>query len=109
MSPPAALGMTRTPFRPAAWSLSTKLVVTVVGLFLAVTLATSSLTVVLLHNFLQAQLDKDVTASVLRDGGRWISTVTAAGPEGAAAPPEAVALPAAVAPSSASPCATGWP
>lgn len=70
MSPAAAAGAARTRFRPAVWSLSTKLVATVVGLFLAVTLATSSLTVLLLHNYLQDQLDSDVTASVAREGGR---------------------------------------
>ncbi|KQZ89667.1 histidine kinase [Phycicoccus sp. Root563] len=70
MSPAAAVGAARTRFPPAVWSLSTKLVATVVGLFLAVTLATSSLTVFLLHNYLQGQLDSDVIANVMRDGGR---------------------------------------
>ncbi|MEO5981543.1 MAG: HAMP domain-containing sensor histidine kinase [Pedococcus sp.] len=84
MSRAAALGMTRSPFRPAVWSLSTKLVTTVVGLFLAVTLATSSLTVLMLHDYLQGQLDSDVTASVLRDGGRVDTDGDGRGPGGGA-------------------------
>jgi two-component system OmpR family sensor kinase len=41
-----------------------------VALFVAVTLATASLTVVLLQHFLMAQLDEDVRASAMRVEGR---------------------------------------
>ncbi|SDP60299.1 two-component system, OmpR family, sensor kinase [Pedococcus dokdonensis] len=62
MTPAAAAGSARSHLNPVTWSLSTKLVATVVGLFLAVTLATSSLTVVLLRGFLTDRLDADVVA-----------------------------------------------
>ena len=79
MSPSAVAGAARSRLHPAGWSLSTKLVATVVGLFLAITLATSTLTVVLLQGFLTDQLDHDVQAISQRavggpgptgDGGR---------------------------------------
>jgi two-component system OmpR family sensor kinase len=53
-----------------AWSLGAKLVAVVVGLFLVVTVATASLTVVALHHYLRDQLDSGVQASVARAGGR---------------------------------------
>jgi two-component system OmpR family sensor kinase len=69
MSPSAAVGSARSHLNPATWSLSTKLVATVVGLFLAVTLASGALTVLLLHHSLVRQLDDGVTASLVRAGG----------------------------------------
>ncbi|WP_406833025.1 HAMP domain-containing sensor histidine kinase [Pedococcus sp. KACC 23699] len=69
MSPAPAVGAARSRLRPATWSLGAKLVATVVGLFLAVTLATSSLTVLLLHDYLQGQLDQDLRSSAVRLGG----------------------------------------
>ncbi|WP_345501064.1 sensor histidine kinase [Pedococcus ginsenosidimutans] len=69
MSPAAAVGAARHRLHPATWSLSTKLMATVVGLFLTVTLATSSLTVLLLHDYLQGQLDQDLRSSAVRLGG----------------------------------------
>jgi two-component system, OmpR family, sensor kinase len=59
----------RTTLGPRAWSLRTKLVAIVVGLFLAVTLATASVTVLLLQNYLLDQLDRDVQATLVRAGG----------------------------------------
>ncbi|HEY7719360.1 MAG TPA: hypothetical protein VH915_11385, partial [Pedococcus sp.] len=56
----------RERLRPSRWRLSTKLVASMIALFIAVTLATASLTVVLLHNFLMTQLDRDVRASAMR-------------------------------------------
>jgi two-component system OmpR family sensor kinase len=55
---------------PSSWSLTTKLVTSVVGLFLIVTVATSALTAVLMHDYLLNQLDRDVLASTLRTSGR---------------------------------------
>jgi two-component system OmpR family sensor kinase len=55
--------------RPSRWSLRTKLVAVVVGLFLVVTVATAALTVLLLRNSLMDQLDRDVTTAVLRAAG----------------------------------------
>ena len=69
MSPTAAVGSARSHLNPATWSLSSKLVATVVGLFLAVTLASGALTVLLLHQSLVRQLDNGVTASLVRAGG----------------------------------------
>jgi two-component system OmpR family sensor kinase len=69
MSPAPAVGSARSRLNPAAWSLSSKLVATVVGLFLAVTLASGALTVLLLHQSLVRQLDEGVTASLVRAGG----------------------------------------
>ena len=86
MSPPAAVGSARSHLNPATWSLSSKLVATVVGLFLAVTLATSALTVLLLHDYLQGQLDNDVRASVMREGGRPDPDGNGRGPTGGGAP-----------------------
>ena len=51
---------------PARWRLSTKLVASMVALFVAVTLLTASLTVLLLKGFLMTQLDRDVRASAMR-------------------------------------------
>ena len=48
------------------WRLSSKLVASMLALFVAVTLATGSLTVVLLNSFLMTQLDRDVQASAMR-------------------------------------------
>jgi two-component system OmpR family sensor kinase len=50
--------------------LSTKLVASMLALFLAVTVATGALTVVALNSFLMAQLDQGVTTSALRVGQR---------------------------------------
>jgi two-component system OmpR family sensor kinase len=69
MSPSAVAGTARSRLRPAAWSLSTKLVATVVGLFLVITLATSALTVVLLNNYLLDRLADDLQAISQRAGG----------------------------------------
>ncbi|KRF28979.1 HAMP domain-containing sensor histidine kinase [Phycicoccus sp. Soil802] len=69
MSPAPAVGSARSRLDPAAWSLSSKLVATVVGLFLVVTLASGALTVLLLHHSLVRQLDEGVTASLVRAGG----------------------------------------
>ena len=69
MSPSDVAGAARSRLHPATWSLSTKLVATVVGLFLAVTLASGALTVLLLHQSLERQLDQGVTASLVRAGG----------------------------------------
>ena len=85
MSPAAAaVGEARSRLNPATWTLSTKLIATVVGLFLAVTLATASLTVLLLHNFLQGRLDADVRTSVIRQGGRPDFDADNRGPGGGA-------------------------
>ncbi|WP_270888874.1 sensor histidine kinase [Pedococcus sp. 5OH_020] len=65
----AAPGSIRARLSPPTWSLSTKLVATVVGLFLAVTLATASLIVVLLDQYLVGQLDDTVRASAMRLSG----------------------------------------
>ncbi len=59
----------RERLRPSRWSLSTKLVAVVVGLFLVVTVATASLTVVLLRDSLMDQLDQDVSSAAMRAGG----------------------------------------
>lgn len=56
-------------FDPAGWSLRTKLVTAVIGLFLAITAATSTFTVIALQNHLVNQLDQDVTQSLFRAGG----------------------------------------
>jgi len=64
------LGHLADRLRPGGWSLGAKLVATVVGLFLAVTVATASLTVVALHHYLLDRLDQDVQSSVVRAGGR---------------------------------------
>ena len=69
MSPAAAVGSARARIRPSTWSLGTKLVATVVGLFLVVTLATSALTVLLLRGYLENRLDQDLRTSVVRLGG----------------------------------------
>ncbi|QGN58523.1 HAMP domain-containing sensor histidine kinase [Nostocoides sp. HKS02] len=62
MNPAGVLAAVRPHLRPGRWSLSTKLVATMVGLFLAVTLATASLTVLLMQDYLLKQLDRDVTS-----------------------------------------------
>lgn len=51
---------------PSRWRLSTKLVASMVALFVVVTLLTASLTVVLLRSFLMAQLDQNVRTSAMR-------------------------------------------
>lgn len=56
----------RERLHPARWRLSTKLVASMVALFVVVTLLTASLTVVLLKSFLMTQLDRDVRASAMR-------------------------------------------
>jgi two-component system, OmpR family, sensor kinase len=63
-------GAARSTLSARTWSLRTKLVATVIGLFLAVTLATASLTVLLLRNYLLDQLDRDVQATLVRAGGQ---------------------------------------
>jgi two-component system OmpR family sensor kinase len=69
MSPAGAVGQARSRLNPATWTLSSKLIATVVGLFLAVTLATASLTVVLLNHYLIGQLSDDVRAISQRSIG----------------------------------------
>lgn len=59
----------RSWFDPSGWSLTTKLVAAVVGLFLLITAATSAFTVVALQNHLVNQIDQDVTSSLVRAGG----------------------------------------
>lgn len=54
---------------PSGWSLTTKLVAAVVGLFLVITAATSAFTVIALQNHLVNQIDQDVTSSLFRAGG----------------------------------------
>ncbi|KGN37234.1 sensor histidine kinase [Knoellia subterranea] len=54
---------------PSTWSLTTKLVAAVVGLFLVITAATSTFTVLALQNHLVNQIDQDVTSQVFRAGG----------------------------------------
>ena len=51
---------------PSRWRLSTKLVASMVALFVVVTLLTASLTVVLLRSFLMTQLDQNVRTSAMR-------------------------------------------
>ncbi|HEV7195932.1 MAG TPA: HAMP domain-containing sensor histidine kinase [Pedococcus sp.] len=77
----------RDGLRPSRWSLTTKLVAAVVGLFLAVTLTTAALTVVLLHQHLVQQLDQDVQATVLRAGGGPRGPGDGGGPGGGVTPP----------------------
>jgi two-component system, OmpR family, sensor kinase len=60
----------RDRLRPSTWSLSQKLVATVIGLFLVVTIATGSLVIVLLQRDLMHKLDSDLVASSYRAGGR---------------------------------------
>lgn len=55
--------------RPGGWSLTTKLVAAVVGLFFVITAATSTFTVLALQNHLVGQIDQDVTSSLVRAGG----------------------------------------
>ncbi len=69
MSAGAAVGPARSRLSPATWSLSTKLVTSVVGLFLAVTVAMSGLTILLLHHYLLGQLDQDLVTTSARVGG----------------------------------------
>ncbi|MFC7485138.1 ATP-binding protein [Knoellia sp. CPCC 206453] len=59
----------RSRLDPAGWSLTTKLVAAVVGLFLVITAATSAFTVIALQNHLVNQIDQDVTSSLFRAGG----------------------------------------
>ena len=66
---PAPAGTVRDRLHPRTWSLSGKLVTAVVALFLAITVATSCLTVLLLHDNLVDQLDQDVMATLVRAGG----------------------------------------
>ncbi|MEO7269562.1 MAG: sensor histidine kinase, partial [Knoellia sp.] len=56
-------------FDPGGWSLTTKLVAAVIGLFLVITAATSTFTVLALQNHLVNQIDQDVTQSLFRAGG----------------------------------------
>ena len=77
---PALAG--RPSLDPRTRSLRTTLVATVVGLFLAVTLATASLTVVLLRGYLLDQLDRDVQATLARAGGPQRGPGGAGGPGG---------------------------
>ncbi|MEO6414345.1 MAG: HAMP domain-containing sensor histidine kinase [Pedococcus sp.] len=82
MSPSAAVGGARSHLNPATWSLSTKLIATVVGLFLAITIVTSSLMVVLLRNSLIEQLDSDVKSTLVRAGGPRTNDGPRQGPGG---------------------------
>ena len=59
----------RSWLHPSGWSLTTKLVAAVVGLFLVITVATSAFTVIALQNHLVNQIDQDVTQSLVRAGG----------------------------------------
>lgn len=59
----------RSWYDPAGWSLTTKLVAAVVGLFLVITAATSTFTVIALQNHLVNQIDQDVASSLFRAGG----------------------------------------
>ena len=83
----ASTNRVRDGLRPSRWSLTTKLVAAVVGLFLAVTLTTAALTVVLLHQHLVQQLDQDVQATVLRAGGGPRGPGDGGGPGGGVTPP----------------------
>jgi len=72
MTPSATAGLPgtlATRLDPRTWSLTAKLIATVVGLFLAVTLATSVATVLLLKDNLVDQLDDDVQTTLVRAGG----------------------------------------
>lgn len=67
--PSGAPARGRSLLDPRGWSLSTKLVAVVVGLFLVITLATSAFTVLALRTHLVNQIDQDVTSSLIRAGG----------------------------------------
>jgi two-component system OmpR family sensor kinase len=67
MTPPSGL---RDRLRPSGWSLTTKLVAVVVGLFVLVTAVTASATLLLLQKQLMDKLDNDVTSSSFRAGAR---------------------------------------
>ncbi len=54
---------------PSTWTLRSKLVVSTVALFIAITLATGVTTILALNTFLTSQLDAQVTASAGRAGG----------------------------------------
>ena len=69
MTRAATAPSTRSWFDPSGWSLSTKLVTAVVGLFLVITLATSTFMVLALRNHLLDQLDQDLTSQLARAGG----------------------------------------
>ncbi|WP_404386750.1 HAMP domain-containing histidine kinase [Knoellia locipacati] len=69
MSTPTTARPVRSWFDPTGWSLTTKLVAAVVGLFLVITVATSTFTVLALENHLLDQIDQDVTSSLVRAGG----------------------------------------
>lgn len=69
MSSTATSPPTRSQLDPGGWSLSSKLLAAVVGLFLVITLATSAFTVLALRNHLVDQMDRDVTSSLVRAGG----------------------------------------
>jgi two-component system, OmpR family, sensor kinase len=56
--------------RPSTWALTTKLVAAVLCLFLAVTIATGMVTILLLERSLTQKLDSAVAASLFRAGGR---------------------------------------
>ena len=58
----------REQLRPSRWTLSTKLVTSMVALFVVVTVVTGALTVVALNSFLMTQLDDSVRASAMREG-----------------------------------------
>ena len=69
MSPVAAAATPRSRLHPSGWSLSTQLVAAVIGLFLAITVATSTFTVLALRDHLVGQLDQDLTSLLVRSGG----------------------------------------
>jgi two-component system, OmpR family, sensor kinase len=60
----------RERLRPSGWMLSTKLVASMLALFLTVTVATGVLTVLALNSYLMTQLDQGVRASAMRLEGR---------------------------------------
>jgi two-component system OmpR family sensor kinase len=69
VSAPTTSHATGSRLDPSGWSLSAKLVAAVVGLFLVITLATSTFTVLALRTSLVDQLDQDVRSSLVRAGG----------------------------------------
>jgi two-component system OmpR family sensor kinase len=86
MSPAAAVGAARSHLNPATWTLSRKLIATVVGLFLAITVVTSSLTVVLLQHYLVGRLDQDLQSTLVRAGGPRSNDGHGPGPGGGGGP-----------------------
>ncbi|KGN40133.1 sensor histidine kinase [Knoellia aerolata] len=69
MSTPTTDPSLRSRLDPTGWSLSSKLVAAVVGLFLVITVSTSTFTVLSLRDHLVDQMDQDVTSLLARAGG----------------------------------------